>query len=574
MKLTPYKIQRQMVNKFGGYNVLSNAAYNEFTSMSNLTGDKYPYLTVRDRRSMIKELTSPTGFGALEELYYVDGTAFFYNAVNKGAVTAGQKILVNSGAEVLIFPDNKSYNTSNGAYVSLDATFTQSTTATISISKSDGTVYSSYTVSSSPPVSPSSGDVWIDTSGNFDVMKIYSGETELWASISTTYIKIACEGIDDNFSQFDGVTLSGCTNNDLNMDYIIQYIGVDYIILYGLLRTEITQETGLVLTRSIPTIDFATVYNNRVWGCSSTNHEVYASKLGDPKNWNAYEGISTDSYVATIASAGNFTGAITYGGYVMFFKEDCIHRIFGNKPANFEINEIQHQGVKSGCSKSLAVVNGALYYLSINGVMEYTGGYPEVISTKMGNMDRYTEAVGFGFGDKYYMSVKDESNDWHLFVFDTRKRLWHEEDDTQVKYAAYLKDDVFIINGDNEIVSIKGENGTEEGLLDWECVSGLYGLESPDGKYVGKIQLRVDIDNGERFPYVAESTFKLDIEYDSNNQWVNIMNLSSYELRSYNIPVPIRRCDHFRIKMYGRGVFTLYSMTLEIFDGGDYATAQ
>jgi hypothetical protein len=301
---------------------------------------------------------------------------------------------------------------------------------------------------------------------------------------------------------------------------------------------------------------------------------VYASKLGDPKNWNAYEGISTDSYVATIASAGNFTGAITYGGYVMFFKEDCIHRIFGNKPANFEINEIQHQGVKSGCSKSLAVVNGALYYLSINGVMEYTGGYPEVISTKMGNMDRYTEAVGFGFGDKYYMSVKDEANDWHLFVFDTRKRLWHEEDNTQVKYSAYLDDDVFIINGDDEIVSIKGENGTEEGLLDWECVSGLYGLESPDGKYVGKIQLRVDIDNGERFPYVAESTFKLDIEYDSNNQWVNIMNLSSYELRSYNIPVPIRRCDHFRIKMYGRGVFTLYSMTLEIFDGGDYAAAQ
>ena len=571
MKLVPYKTSRQLISKFGGYNALHSAAYNEYSSTKNLTSDEFPYLRTRDRRGFIKSYGSITAFGALDGLYCVDGTGFYYKDVYKGAVTAGEKVVVNSGAEVLIFPDNVSYNTANGGYKSLDMTFTQSASATISVSKSDGTVYSGYTVSSSPPSEPSGGDMWIDTSGSFDVMKIFSEETNLWTSIPSTYIKISTDGIDDDISQYDGITISGCINNDINGDYIVQYVGINYIILYGLIRTEITQAEGLTIKRTIPSMDYATVYNNRVWGCSSENHEVYASKLGDPTNWNAYEGISTDSYAVTIASSGSFTGAITYGGYVMFFKENCIHRIFGNKPSNFEVNEIQYSGVKSGCSKSLAVVNGALYYLSVNGVMEYTGGYPEVISQKLGNTDMYSDATGCGFGDKYYLSMKDTSGTYKLFVFDTRKRLWHIEDNTRMKFATYYNDDMFFIDASDDLYSVKGETGTKEDLLEWECISGIYGTETPDGKYVGKIQMMIDINYGNVFPYEEESTFNLDIEYNSEGIWNNLMSLRSESLRSYNIPVPIRRCDHFRIKIYGKGDFMLYNMMLELFEGGDYA---
>ena len=49
-------------------------------------------------------------------------------------------------------------------------------------------------------------------------------------------------------------------------------------------------------------------------------NEIYASKLGDFKNWNCYAGRSTDSYVATRGSDGPFTGAADYLGSPLFFR--------------------------------------------------------------------------------------------------------------------------------------------------------------------------------------------------------------------------------------------------------------
>lgn len=572
MALKPYKSERKMMRSFGGVNKLKNAPPSDFSNMKNLSAEEYPFVTVRGKRGSVKDLTKPNGFGALEELYYVDGTGFFYNNVKKGDVADNEKQIVNSGADILIFPDKVKYNIANGGWNYLEKTFTQSSTVTVSVSKKDGTVYSGYTVGPTPPATPIGGDMWIDTSGNFDVMKIYSEETELWVSFSTTYFKIECTGINTDFSQFDGVTISGLTDNDLNMDYVIQYAGLNYIILYGLLRTGFTQETGFQMKRTVPDLNYVTEFNNRIWGCSNTNHEIYASKLGDSNNWNVFEGISTDSYAVTIASAGYFTGAISFGGYVMFFKEDCIHRIFGNKPSNFEVNEVSHSGVKSGCSKSLAIVNGVLYYLSINGVMAYSGGYPDCISDKLGNLDGYTDAVGCGFGDKYYLSMQDPNNMWHLYVYDTRKRTWHIEDNTHLLFASYLKDEVYMLDSDGTIITVNGSKGTKEGDIEWYGETGIFGLETPDGKYIGRIQLRVDVENANRFASIGESTFNLDIQYNSNGEWINTAQLRSSTLRSYTVPVAIRRCDHFKLRMSGKGEFTLFSIALETFEGGMYAT--
>lgn len=560
-----------MMRTFGGVNRLKNAPPNDFASMKNLSSMEYPYMTVRGKRGSVKTLTKPNGMGALNELYYVDGDKFYFNDEYKGSVTDNEKQFVNSGAEVLIFPDKVKYNTHNDGWNLLEKTFTQAHTLTASISKKDGTVFGAYTVGGTPPANPVGGDMWIDTTGEFDVMKIYSAENEIWVSHSTTYFKIECKDIHKDFKQFDGVKITGLSN-DLDASYVLQHVGIDYIILYGLLKTSITKETGFKMTRLTPDFDYVTEFNNRIWGCSSTEHEVYASKLGDPDNWDAFEGISTDSYAVTIASAGYFTGATTYGGYVMFFKEDCIHRIFGNKPSNFEVNEVRHAGVKNTCSKSLAIVNGVLYYVSVNGVMAYSGGYPEQISDKLGNLDGYTNAVACGFGDKYYLSMQDPNNMWHLYVYDTRKRTWHIEDNTHLLFASYLKDEVYMLDSDGTIITVNGSKGTKEGDIEWYGETGIFGLETPDGKYIGRIQLRVDVENANRFASIGESTFNLDIQYNSNGEWINTAQLRSSTLRSYTVPVAIRRCDHFKLRMSGKGEFTLFSIALETFEGGMYAT--
>ena len=56
------------------------------------------------------------------------------------------------------------------------------------------------------------------------------------------------------------------------------------------------------LKREMPNMDYLTVADNRIWGCSNSAHEIYACKQGDPTNWYSYAGISKDSYAVTIGS--------------------------------------------------------------------------------------------------------------------------------------------------------------------------------------------------------------------------------------------------------------------------------
>ena len=140
----------------------------------------------------------------------------------------------------------------------------------------------------------------------------------------------------------------------------------------------------------MPIMDYVIECNNRLWGCrygknkkGEIVNEIYASKQGDFKNWNCYAGISTDSYAVTVGSDGEFTGAINYGSYPMFFKENYIHRISGSIPSQFVMNTTNCRGVQKGSEKSLAISNEILFYKSSSDVCMYEGSLPSSISTSL-----------------------------------------------------------------------------------------------------------------------------------------------------------------------------------------------
>jgi hypothetical protein len=264
--------------------------------------------------------------------------------------------------------------------------------------------------------------------------------------ITSLYCKLSAAGINSGFKQYDGVSISGSNVAVINGSKIIQNIGDGYIIVSAKGVASTTQAAGITISRTVPQMDFLTENNNRVWGCSSAKHEVYASKLGDPFNWNCYEGIATDSYIATIGSDGDFTGAISFGGYVLFFKEDRIHKVHGSKPGNFQIYETACRGIAAGSEKSAAIVNETLYYMSRSGIMRYSGGMPESISYVFGE-ETYSNAVSGALNDKYYISMKDTKGAWHLFVYDSKVDMWHREDNTHVSDFTYLDGTLYYISG-------------------------------------------------------------------------------------------------------------------------------
>ncbi len=380
----------------------------------------------------------------------------------------------------------------------------------------------------------------------------------MWIPIASAYVKIEASSIGVGFSRGDGIGISGSTNDYFNNTFILVDVAENYIVVVGLIDEAFSQDGGLTVRRLVPNMDFITECDNRLWGCSSENHEIYACKLGDPFNWNCFEGISTDSYSATIGSDGDFTGAATYMGYVFFFKEHCVHKIFGNKPSNFQITSSALRGVQKGSERSLAIVNETLYYKSQNGIVAFEGSMTVNVSDALG-YEKYCDAVAAAFGDKYYVSMKNEIGNWHLFVYDEMRGMWHREDNTHAIDFANAHDNLYFVNAtDNKLYTVKGDNET---VFEWFAETGDLGQNMPDNKYVSKIILRMELS--------SNSQVSIALQYDSDCEWQQVFMTCTPKKQSVTLPIIPHRCDHFNIRFAGKGNSKIFSISKVIEQGSE-----
>jgi hypothetical protein len=319
----------------------------------------------------------------------------------------------------------------------------------------------------------------------------------------------------------------------------------------------------------MPNMDFIIESRNRLWGCrygiavnGEIVNEIYASKLGDFKNWNCFQGISTDSWVASVGTDGQFTGAITHLGDPLFFKENCLHRVYGYYPAQFSIQDTACRGVQKGCSRSLAIVNEVLYYKARSGVCAYDGSLPVEMSSALGEV-AYHNAVAGSLGNKYYISMSDDSDKWHLFVYDTLKGMWHREDDTQAMDFCNCRGDLYYIDhADNQIKTVRGTGVMDTAPIKWQAVTGIIGTDSPDKKYISRMDVRMSLAVGTRVSFYAE--------YDTSGEWEHLFTTPPVaKLGTFAVPIKPKRCDHMRLKIFGNGDAKIYSICKTIEQGSD-----
>ena len=580
---------RQMVDVFKGYNHNLRISDGEFFDMKNMTSDYYPVLSPRGKRGIYATPDHPTGLIAKDALCYVDGSKFVINDYPiEMELNDEPKQLVSMGAYVIIFPDRKwintqcweddgTFNMDNGTG-SIDAHFDNKESGqdvTFSLCTIDGADYEGTIASAIEPAKPENeGDtaLWIDTSSTPHVLRQYSKSASTWVQVPTTYIRIYCPGIGVRFNQYDGVDISGITApglQDLNASMVIWAKGDDYIVVTGILDVETTQTTedGVIcVDRRMPNMDFVTEAGNRLWGCrygvaanGEVVNEIYASKLGDFKNWRCFMGLSTDSYTASCGTDGQFTGAITHLGHPLFFKENCVHKVYGNYPANFQIQDTACRGVQKGCHKSLAIVNETLFYKARSGVCAYDGSLPIEVSYAMGN-EAYGEAVGGAHGNKYYISMKDSDGTAHLFVYDTVKGMWHREDNFQADCFCSCRGELYAIS-DGCILTMLSTGAIGEDIVEWAAETGEIGISSPDMKYISRITLRMSMDIG--------AVVSISVKYDFGDEWECQCVLNGTSYRSFSIPIRPKRCDHMRLRIEGIGAAKIYSITKTIEQGSE-----
>lgn len=600
-----------MTSTFYGYNHNTIISDGEMYDMMNMSGNEYPLASVRHARGITSYDTAGqaavplTGIHGRDQLVFIRGTDVFYNftQVTGLSVSASSgmlpKKIVSFGAYVCIWPDKVYFNTTDLSDKGSMERLWNAASSGVSLimCRKDGTNYdmTSITPSETQPEDPDDGTLWLDESQFPAVLKQYMAGAQEWLEVGTTYIKIQATGIGSGLKDYDTVDLSGLeldseTDNDilrqqvetLNGSVIVYGCGENYIIIAGVLGAAIEQgdlESATIHADIIlPDLDYVVQSNNRLWGCKygavngEVVNEIYCTKLGDFRNWRNYMGLSTDSWTAGVGTDGPFTGAATQRGYPVFFKENDIHRVSGNTPDTFTIQTTHARGVQEGSWRSLAVVAENIYYKSRDGIMVYDGNMPQPVSEQLGEM-LYSDARAGVLGDKYYISMKDQENNYVMMVYDTTYRTWWKEDSTKALDFGTVNDELFYIDEQqNTLVAVRGSVGTAEETLDWYAIFDLYGVhyvrssnyDNPrrvrNHKYVSMFKIRMGLEEN--------SSMSLYMQYNGGD-WILQAEKTGTGLKTFILPVKPKRCDHVRYKIVGQGPATIYDISRVMEVGGD-----
>ena len=591
-KLQELQRYREMTTVFGGYNHQISCNEGQFFDMKNMTSKYFPILSPRQKRGIVKSFVNPQGILDKEDLWWIDDKALYKNGerIELEGVRFNDispKTMAKMGAYIIVMPDKIWIKATDEeiecGYMENIVEYEKGTEIKFSICDEYGRAITWHDADYYKTTQAKDGDYQMSVNANGKPsLKVYSASTGIWMSVISTYTQISALGIGKGFEKEDGVKITTNINTDsldnifVNVEddgehysvntYIVDRTD-DAITIPGIYngRLEPFTEMDLLVERKTPEMAYITECNNRLWGCSKDGHEIYASKLGDVKNWNCFRGNSMDSWAATIGSDGKFTGAITFLGYPMFFKEDSLIKIGVSAIGGHQTKETMCRGVQDGSSGSLSILNEILYYKSNSGVCAYNGSLPYSISDNFGDVNYY-DAVGGALGDKYYISMRNKNNVYSLFVYDSKNGIWCKEDDTQAIVFSRHKDDLYFIDAKDKMMKSVGgtllfDSKDAEDIFNWYVESGTIGYSSPDNKYVGRINIRITLEFGTNVDFY--------IQYDSMGEWEHKFNMSGTGTRTYSIPLIPKRCDHFKYKIKGNGICKIHSITKTIEEGSD-----
>ena len=608
----------------GNRDTRSIIAAGEFTSIYGMIADADANLYVVGKKSAAEQnaalykIYRGTGtYAAIKKIVLtVDGTAD-----SSATIDASNKQMMFFSNKIVIYPDKLSVKGESGTvtdetenheserlYKEISVSATADAPIKFTPCDEDGEAVT-FTKADTAPAEPKSGDLWLDSSSAEALVwkKYIAGSWAKTSDIKSRVVlpmgtmtekeierKISIDSGDtieisftgaafsegDNSAKFEGThtpykrvihKTDETTSGSGVKSYTVELIYVFTDIITG----EFTQTAGSIkLYRDAPDLDFVVQAQNRIWGCrysydateaaAKTNvNEIYACKLGDETRWSTYKGIATDAYRASIGTPGAFTGAANVGGNLIFFKENCYHKVYVSSAGAHQIVDKTVQGVQTGCSGSVAVINDVCYYKARGGVMAFDGSQAYDIGAPLGDV-YYVAAEGGSANDKYYLSLKDTAGVWSLFVYDTKRGLWHKEDEKHALAFFSINNETFFVTEGADgcsinLVSNYTKTGNAEPEFEWEAVTGLQGYNYTGQKYISRFNLRMMLPKG--------SEMHIYIEYDSSGVWEYQGRIKGRGTTSFMVPVKPKRCDHFRIKLTGHGTVRLYSFS-KLFEGG------
>ena len=516
-----------------------------------------------------------------QHLYY-DNIAYDLEDYLAGDDRISKVKLLSFGAYILIFPQGIYFNTQDTTDIGYMGCLAEITgEVTYTLCNLSGEAYAAI-AGDEPPADPEEGDYWLKTGGETTGLYVWSDSLKMWSGVATTYIKITLpDDITASFSEGDAVYMN-TKYEDINDGSIIRMLGTDddgsFIVVTGIMDATTDDETftssnPMTIDRRMPELDYVCVSQNRVWGChygqseDGVLNEIYASKLGDFKNWFVYDGTAADSYALSLGDDGEFTGAVSYQGYPLFFKENCIYRIYGSYPENYQLFTYNCRGAQKGSEKSIAIVGQYLTYKSLADICVFDGSTPVSISDALGDI-KYHDAVGGAGLNKYYVSMLNDNDEPGFFVYDFKHGVWHKEDDLRIEEFTYNQSGklygqseqaIYGFEMATEDFELTGEAGEKD--VEWMAITGDLALSSPDHKYPGRVSIKAFI------PFGGEIKFSIS---NDEGAWCDPQILTGTgKVKTYSFVPSVIRSDSYRYKLEGHKDVKIYSITRTYSEGSE-----
>lgn len=592
---------RSVIGLFQGINRAPVIAEGEFSEMMNMTSDGYPTLSAREpygKTNLLTQndtricITTVAPYG-VEQVCFIDPPNVYIGGIEYDLGISAEdpdrpKQIARMGAYLIVLPDMVYINTvdvTDRGKIE-DKYERENNIWDVRVVDFEGKA-PDYTQMEKPSDETMKNGVLWHRTGAATALYRWDAEAEQWEE-EKSYLKVTAGGVGEplvfkkELKKGDAVRISGtgifdglmqiektsCTEMEKGK------WSVDWLVVPGLIEESMKEITGnFSVSRAIPVLDYACESGNRLWGCrygendaGEKVNEIYCSALGDFFRW--YIGPAdndTSPVTFSVGTDGKFTGCMTYGGYPTFFKEGYMHRVGGYLPSDFSVYTEKVPGVRSGCHRSLAVVNNVLYYVSPSGVMAFDGSAPVKISDKLGSLSMYAHAVGGRCGEKYYLHLRNNryAAKGRIYVLDTALGLWHAEGEDKIESMAEYGDDMLMIRVDgdtHDILTVKpGTN--PEGAVTWMCETGNIGMESPDRKYITRLTVKLSAELG--------SKVRVSILYDSVGTWKQIFATEMAGVRPVTVPILPMPCDHFKLRIEGKGPCRIYNITKTMREGAE-----
>ena len=290
------------------------------------------------------------------------------------------------------------------------------------------------------------------------------------------------------------------------------------------------------------------VHQGRVFGADSLGRSVYCSSYSDFKDW-TITGTADGGGFVNVSSGGRWTALEPFGGYLYAFKADKLYRIAGNTALNYRADLVSDAGCFS--QRAVCACGDTLYFAGRGGVYAFSGTEPVLLSDPLDS--RYVGGSLGAADGKLWCALEREDGTQDILCYNIKYKAWHRQTGDYplhfLPYGGRLY--AFTASGCDAL------EAAEPGADDAFSLTTRPHFLTFDRKGISEVWVRVTAD--------ADAAAEVSVSYDGG-EFLPCGTVAGK--RQARIPVRLRKCDSFRLRLAGTGRVQLDALELTLSSGG------